>query len=146
MKRTFSISKLDTKEILLIAQSLLLGSTILGRSVLWFTSPETILKDSPFYLALNEIMPIWLWGLIIMVTGFLYTMSALFVTSMEENSKYYFFIFVGGLTSSIFYFVMTSAGLYNNLNWLTPFNFLILTAWTGVTSFVGGAELYGRRK
>ncbi|MDW4263580.1 hypothetical protein QI085_10985, partial [Staphylococcus saprophyticus] len=95
MKRTFSISKLDTKEILLITQSLLLGSTIFGRGVLWFTSPETILKDSSFYLALNEIMPIWLWGLIIMVTGFLYTMSALFVTSMEENSKYYFFIFVG---------------------------------------------------
>lgn len=146
MKRTFNISKLDTKEIILIAQSFLLGLTITGRGVLWFTSPDAIIKDSPFYLALHEIMPIWLWGLIIMVTGIIYTMSALFVTSMEHNNKYYWFIFIGGITSSIFYFVMTSAGMYNNLNWLTPFNFLVLTAWTGVTAFIGGAEIYARRK
>lgn len=146
MRKSFNISKLDTKEILLITQSLMVGLTIIGRGVLWFTSQESVLSDSPFYLALHEIMPIWLWGLILIVTGLIYTMSALFVTSMETNNKYYWFVFVGGLTSSLFFFIMTSAGMYNNLNWLTPYNFLVLTAWTGVTAFIGGAEIYARRK
>lgn len=81
-----------------------------------------------------------------MVTGIVYTASALFVTTMEHSIKYHMFTFIGGGTSSVFYFIMTSAGMYNNLNWLTPFNFLILTVWTGVLAFVGGAEIYARRK
>lgn len=141
-----SVDKLETKEIILILQSILLGATITGRGVLWFTRPESVLHDSPFYLALHEIMPIWLWGLIVMVTGIIYTSSALFVTSMEHSIKYHLVSFVGGGTSAIFYFIMTSAGMYNNLNWLTPFNFLILTVWTGVLAFIGGAEIYARRK
>lgn len=141
-----SVDKLETKEIILILQSILLGATITGRGVLWFTRPESVLHDSPFYLALHEIMPIWLWGLIVMVTGIIYTSSALFVTSMDYSIKYHLVSFIGGGTSSIFYFIMTSAGMYNNLNWLTPFNFLILTVWTGVLAFIGGAEIYARRK
>ncbi|MFQ3843061.1 hypothetical protein AABD41_15170 [Staphylococcus pseudoxylosus] len=146
MKKMLSVDKLETKEIILILQSILLGATITGRGVLWFTRQETVLHDSPFYLALHEIMPIWLWGLIVMVTGIIYTSSALFVTSMEHSIKYHLVSFIGGGTSSIFYFVMTSAGMYNNLNWLTPFNFLVLTVWTGVLAFIGGAEIYARRK
>ncbi|PHK50804.1 hypothetical protein [Staphylococcus edaphicus] len=146
MKKMLSVDKLETKEIILILQSILLGATITGRGVLWFTRPESVLHDSPFYLALHEIMPIWLWGLIVMVTGIIYTSSALFVTSMEHSIKYHLVSFVGGGTSAIFYFIMTSAGMYNNLNWLTPFNFLILTVWTGVLAFIGGAEIYARRK
>ena len=146
MKKILSVDKLETKEIILILQSILLGATITGRGVLWFTSQETVLSDSPFYAALHQIMPIWLWGLIIMITGIVYAASALFVTTMDHSTKYHMFTFIGGGTSSVFYFIMTSAGMYNNLNWLTPFNFLILTVWTGVLAFVGGAEIYARRK
>ena len=53
MKKILSVDKLETKEILLILQSILLGASITGRGVLWFTSTETILKDLPFYLVLN---------------------------------------------------------------------------------------------
>lgn len=146
MKKVFNISKLDTKEILLITQSLLLGVTIAGRGLFWFVSQERVLNDSEFYLALHKVMPIWIWGFIILVTGIIYTAGALYVTSMEQNNKYLWFSFIGGGTSSVFYFIMASAGMYNSLNWLTPFNFLILTVWTGMAAFIGGAEIYARRK
>lgn len=146
MKKHFNINKLDTKEILLITQSLLLGVTIAGRGFFWFVNQERVLNDSEFYVALHEVMPIWLWGFVILVTGIVYTIGAMYVTSMEQNNKYHWFSFIGGGTSSGFYFIMASAGMYNSLNWLTPYNFLILTVWTGVVAFVGGAEIYARRK
>lgn len=146
MNKLFNIDKLDTKEILLIAHNLLLGATITGRGVLWFTAQEVVLRDSPFYLALHNVMPIWVWGLIVMVTGFIYLVSTLYVTSMDVSLKYHYYACVGGLSSSVFYFFMVVASLNNNLNWLTPYNFLILTVWTGIVGFIGGAEIYARRK
>ena len=146
MRKVFNFDKLDTKEIYLIANNLLLGTTITGRGVLWFASQTAVINDSPFYLALHNVMPIWVWGLIVMITGAIFTSSAFHVTSMDVSLKYYWLSCVGGLSSSVFYFFMLVASLNNNLNWLTPFNFLILTVWTGVIGFVSGAEIYARRK
>lgn len=146
MKRIFNIDKLDTREILLIAHNLLLGATVTGRGVMWFTAQEMVLRDSPFYVALHTVMPIWVWGLIAMVTGLILLLSVFHVTSMEVSLKYYYYSCVGGLSSSVFYFFMVAASLNNNINWLTPYNFLILTVWTGIVGFIGGAEIYARRK
>lgn len=146
MNKLFNIDKLETKEILLIANNLLLGATIAGRGVLWFTSQEVVLSDSPFYLALHNVMPIWVWGLIVMITGFIFLVSTFYITSMDVSLKYHYYACFGGLSSSVFYFFMVVASLNNNLNWLTPYNFLILTVWTGIIGFIGGAEIYARRK
>lgn len=146
MNKKFNFDKLEIKEIKLIANNLLLGATIAGRGVLWFTAQSIVLNDSPFYMALHNVMPIWVWGLIVMITGGIFTSSAFHVTSMEVSLKYYWLSCIGGVSSSVFYFFMLVASLNNNLNWLTPFNFLILTVWTGVIGFVSGAEIYARRK
>ncbi|MFC6402979.1 hypothetical protein ACFP67_14290 [Mammaliicoccus sciuri] len=146
MNKKFNFDKLEIKEIKLIANNLLLGATITGRGVLWFTAQSIVLNDSPFYMALHNVMPIWVWGLIVMITGGIFTSSAFHVTSMEVSLKYYWLSCFGGVSSSVFYFFMLVASLNNNLNWLTPFNFLILTVWTGVIGFVSGAEIYARRK
>ncbi|MCC2087877.1 hypothetical protein KRP69_01490 [Mammaliicoccus sciuri] len=146
MKRIFNTDKLDTREILLIANNLLLGATVTGRGVMWFTAQEFVLNDSHFYVALHTVMPIWIWGLIAIVTGFSLLLSAFHVTSMEVSTKYYYYSCIGGLSSSVFYFFMVVASLNNAINWLTPYNFLLLTVWTGVVGFIGGAEIYARRK
>lgn len=146
MKKIINIDKLDTKEILLIAHNLLLGATVLGRGVMWFTAQEMVLRDSPFYVALHTVMPIWVWGLIAMVTGLVLLLSAFHVTSMEISLKHSYYSCIGGLSSSIFYFFMVVASLNNAINWVTPYNFLLLTVWTGVVGFLGGAEIYARRK
>lgn len=146
MKQLFNIDKLDTKEIQLIAHNLLLGATVTGRGVLWFTAQELVLRDSPLYAALHTVMPIWVWGLIAMVTGLILLLSSFHVTSMETSLKYYYYSCIGGLSSSVFYFFMVVASLNNAINWLTPYNFLLLTVWTGIVGFIGGAEIYARRK
>ena len=146
MKKIINIDKLDTKEILLIAHNLLLGATVLGRGVMWFTAQELVLRDSPLYAALHTVMPIWVWGLIAIVTGLILLLSVFHVTSMGISLRYSYYSCIGGLSSSLFYFFMVVASLNNNINWLTPYNFLILTVWTGVVGFIGGAEIYARRK
>ena len=52
---------------------------------------------------------------------------------------------IGGLGSAIIHFLMSSAAVYNALNWLTPAQMIIMTAWLGFVGFLGGLGIYGRR-
>ncbi|MDH9616852.1 hypothetical protein PZN53_09955 [Staphylococcus pettenkoferi] len=146
MKQRFNLGRLNTFEVLLITHTILFSSNIIGRGLFWFVRQDTVLNDSPLYGKLHEVMPIWVWGLILMITGLIYLTSAFHITSMKENNRYYWLSFIGAGSSAIFYFIMLSASIYNNINWLSPYNFLITSVWTTIVAFVGGAELYGKRK
>lgn len=146
MKNIFNITNLTGIEIYLIAHQLFLGFLVFGRGLFWFVNQESILHDSKFYVALHSAMPIWLWGLVIMITGFFIIVSAFYVPFINENNKFYIYSFVGTTSSFIFFFIMLTASIGHNLNWLTPFNLFIQTTWLFILSFVSGWKLYERRK
>lgn len=52
---------------------------------------------------------------------------------------------IGGLGSAIIHFLMSSASVYNAINWITPAQFIAITAWLGFVGFLGGLGIYGRR-
>lgn len=116
------------------------------RGGFWTKEQDDVLGDSDFYLALHHIMPIWFWGIIVMIAGLIVMVSSIFLSSSDKNTNFSKIITVGGFMSAILYFLMTSASIYNSINWLTTVHMGLMSATGMVASFVGGADLYARRR
>ncbi|MDU0429220.1 hypothetical protein QVA60_01800 [Staphylococcus chromogenes] len=123
-----------------------LGSFTFVRAFFWSVSQDSVINDSQFYTKLHEVMPIWLWGVLLMIGSFALILSAFFIPSEKMNNICNWLLLIGGLTTSIMYFLMTSASIFNAINWLTWAQFAVLTVVCGAVAFVGGATLYARRK
>ena len=122
-----------------------LGVFVDIRGLYWFVSPENVIKESAFYQALNDVMPIWIWGLLLLVFGTCLILSSLLFGKRSINNCSNHFMLIGGLGSAIIHFLMSSAAVYNALNWLTPAQFIVITAWLGFVGFLGGLGIYERR-
>lgn len=137
------MNKLSLPEI--ISSTLLFGLGVfsLWRGLFFAVEQEAVLKDSEFYKALHQVMPIWIWG-VLMIISSLFLIGASWLMP-RRNILFHWALFLGGMTCSFMYLMMTSAGLFNAINWLTPMQFATLSAICGVVAFFGGAEIYGRR-
>ncbi|AID01513.1 hypothetical protein BE24_05250 [Staphylococcus xylosus] len=122
-----------------------LGVFVDIRGMYWFVNQESVLNESEFYKALHEVMPIWLWGLLLLIFGTSLILSSLFFGKRSINNVSNYFMLIGGTGSAIIHFLMASAGIYNAINWLTPAQFVVMTAWLGFVGFMGGVDIYGRR-
>ncbi|WP_145232894.1 hypothetical protein [Staphylococcus arlettae] len=122
-----------------------LGVFVDIRGVYWLISQEKVINESDFYRALNEVMPIWIWGLLLLVFGTCLILSSLLFGERSINNCSSHFMLIGGLGSAIIHFLMSSAAVYNALNWLTPAQLIAITAWLGFVGFLGGLGIYGRR-
>ncbi|MDK7115683.1 hypothetical protein QP401_11360 [Staphylococcus pettenkoferi] len=122
-----------------------LGVFVDIRGFYWFISPERVIEESAFYQALNDVMPIWIWGLLLLVFGTCLILSSLFFGKRSVNNISNYFMLIGGLGSSIIHFLMSSAAVYNAINWITPAQLIAITAWLGFVGFLGGLGIYGRK-
>ncbi|WP_260842290.1 hypothetical protein [Staphylococcus pettenkoferi] len=122
-----------------------LGVFVDIRGFYWFISPERVIEESAFYQALNDVMPIWIWGLLLLIFGTCLILSSLFFGKRSVNNVSNYFMLIGGLGSSIIHFLMSSAAVYNAINWITPAQLIAITAWLGFVGFLGGLGIYGRK-
>lgn len=116
------------------------------RGFFWVKEQDDVLDDSSFYLALHHIMPIWIWGIVVILAGVIVMVAAIFVSYSDQNDKFSKTILVGGFMSATLYFLMTSASIYHSINWLTTIHMGLMSATGFVVSYIGGADLYARRK
>ncbi|OEK54280.1 hypothetical protein ASS95_07005 [Staphylococcus equorum] len=122
-----------------------LGVFVDIRGFYWTVRQDAVLKESEFYQTLHEVMPIWIWGVLLLVFGTSLMLASLFFGKRSVNNISNYFMLVGGVGSAIIHFLMASAGVYNSINWLTPAQFVAMTAWLGFVGFLGGLGIYGRR-
>ncbi|RIO07700.1 hypothetical protein [Mammaliicoccus sciuri] len=130
----------------MISSTLLFGLGVfsLWRGLFFAIEQEAVLSDSEFYKALHQVMPIWVWGILMAISSLFLIYSSWLMP--RRNRLFHWSLFLGGVTCSFMYLMMTSAGLFNAINWLTPMQFATLSAVCGVIAFFGGAEIYARRK
>ncbi|MDW3933621.1 hypothetical protein [Staphylococcus saprophyticus] len=140
------MKKLEFIEMLVFVLIFGWGTYMFGRGFFWSKEQETVLSDSPFYLALHQIMPIWVWGIVAMFFSLVLMTSAFFIPKQKINNVCNYLLVIGGLGSAILYFLMTSASIYHSINWLATAQFSIITVVCGLLAFIGGADIYGRRK
>lgn len=124
---------------------LALGIFISVRGLYWTIQQENVLSESDFYSALHTVMPIWLWGILLLFFGVALVLSSTFYGQNSENNISLKLLLFGGAGGAITHFVMSSAALFNAINWLTPVQFLVVAGLLGFLSFVAGVELYDRR-
>ena len=122
-----------------------LGVFVDIRGFYWFVNQESVIHESDFYSALHEVMPIWLWGFILLIFGSCLLIASIFFGKRSVNNITNYFMLIGGTGSAIIHFLMASASIYNAINWLTPAQFIAMTAWLGFVGFIGGVDIYGRR-
>ncbi|WP_312608654.1 hypothetical protein [Mammaliicoccus sciuri] len=138
------MNKLSLPE--MISSTLLFGLGVfsLWRGLFFAIRQETVLNDSDFYKALHQVMPIWVWGILMAISSLFLIYSSWLIP--KRNNLFHWTLLVGGSMCSFIYLLMTSASLFNAINWLTPMQFATLSAICGVVAFFGGAEIYARRK
>jgi len=122
-----------------------LGVFVDIRGVYWLISQEKVINESDFYRALNEVMPVWIWGLLLIIFGTCLIFSSLFFGKRSVNNVSNYFMLIGGTGGAIIHFLLASAGMYNTINWITPAQFISMTAWLGFVGFLGGLGIYGRK-
>lgn len=121
-----------------------LGAFTFVRGFFFTKEQEKVLGDSDFYIALHHIMPIWVWGIIIMAFSLLLMIATFFLPRQKTSNVCNYLLVIGGFGCAILYFLMTSASIYNAINWLSTIQFSILSAVCFVVGFIGGADIYDR--
>lgn len=127
--------------------------TILGlslvsfvRGAFWTIQQSRVISDSEFYMKLHEIMPIFIWGILLVVSSTVLMLSAIALPKQSYNNMCNWLLCAGGLFNAVMYFLMTSASIFNSINWLTWVQFAVFTVIFASLSFVGGANIYERRR
>ncbi|EGQ3673316.1 hypothetical protein I0611_001350 [Staphylococcus pseudintermedius] len=123
-----------------------LGAFTFVRALFWSYEQDQVVNNSEFYLKLHEVMPIWLWGVMLMIASIILMLSVFFLPKQPYNNVCNYLLLFGGFSTAIMYFLMTSASIFNAINWLTWAQFAVLTVVCGAIGFLGGAAIYERRQ
>lgn len=141
-----NMKQLNLTETLAVVLLFSHGFRITWRGIFWVKEQESVLNDSPFYVALDHLMHIWIWGIILILCGLITISSSIFVTSYRYNNICATLLFISGLGSFIAYMFLTSGSIYHSINWLTTVQMAIMAGTSFVLCFVGGVSLFGKRK
>ncbi|MGF0029286.1 hypothetical protein ACQRBQ_01365 [Staphylococcus pasteuri] len=113
------------------------GILMFERGFFWAKEQEDVLDDSQFYIALHNIMPIWVWGILGMVFSLMLIIAPFFLPKREMNNVFNYLILIGGAGNGLFYFLMTLASIFHAINWLTPLQFSTLAVVNIMVSVLG---------
>ncbi|WP_145430667.1 hypothetical protein [Staphylococcus haemolyticus] len=121
------------------------GLLMFERGFFWAKEQSTVLSDSDFYIALHQVMPIWLWGVLGMIFSLFIVLAPVFLPKQQVSNKFNFLLILGGSGNAIYYFLLTSASIFNSINWLTPVQFATLAMINALIAFNGGADVARKR-
>lgn len=121
------------------------GLLMFERGFFWSKEQNTVLKDSEFYQALHEVMPIWMWGVLGMIFSLFIILAPVFLPKQQVSNKFNFLLILGGTGNAIYYFLLTSASIFNAINWLSPVQFATLAIINALIAFNGGADVARKR-
>lgn len=121
------------------------GLLMFERGFFWTKEQETVLSDSDFYLMLHQVMPIWTWGVLGMVFSLFIILAPIFLPKQQVSNKFNFLLILGGTSNTIYYFLLTSASIFNAINWLSPLQFATLAIINALIAFNGGADVARKR-
>lgn len=122
-----------------------IGLLMFERGFFWLKEQEDVLDDSQFYMALHNIMPIWVWGVLGMIFSLMLIIAPFFLPKQRINNTFNYLIMIGGAGNGLFYFLMTSASIFHAINWLTPLQFATLAALNFIIFVFGVVGIVRKR-
>ncbi|MDK4092898.1 hypothetical protein O0F75_10090, partial [Staphylococcus pseudintermedius] len=78
-----------------------LGAFTFVRALFWSYEQNEVINDSEFYTKLNEVMPIWLWGVLLMIASLILMLSVFFLPKQPYNNVCNYLLMFGGFSTAI---------------------------------------------
>src|SRR5699024_1681379 len=128
----------------IIASIMLLGSGLLTaeRGLFWVVETDESMVDSNVYTTWSYVMRFWSWGLVFAIGGTLIILASWRLPNRDTAISFAWLLLIGGLVSSVAYFIITIAGFGNAANWLTPVQYITLSGMNGMLAFLGGLRVW----
>lgn len=113
---------LSKTERLLVPCLFVFGSIVGSRGFYWIVNGDAARNDSPFYRTLDNVFPLWVWGIPFVIAGLMFFLASVFVVSLNTKKTFDIFLTIGSLISAISFtlLALASTGDGNAVNWLTP--------------------------
>lgn len=113
---------LSKTERLLVPCLFVFGAIVGSRGFYWIVNGDAAKNDSPFYRTLDNVFPLWVWGIPFVIAGLMFFLASVFVVSLNTKKTFDIFLTIGSLISAISFtlLALASAGDGNAVNWLTP--------------------------
>lgn len=127
----------------IIASLMLFGSGMLTieRGVFWIVEKDDSMFDSSLYTTLGSVLPLWVWGGMFTVSGLFVILASWRLPKRETAISFAWYLLIGGLGSSVAYFIITIAGFGSATNWLSPVQYITLSGMNGMLAFLGGIRI-----
>ena len=127
-----------------IASIMLFGSGLLTfeRGIFWIIETEESMFDSSLYTTLSYVVPLWAWGVLFALSGLMVIGASWKLPKRDTAISFAYFLLIGGLGSSVAYFIITIAGFGSATNWLTPVQYITLSGMNGMLAFLGGLRVW----
>lgn len=122
-----------------------LGLIAIDRGFYWFILFASVVDESPLYVALHKLLPIWCWGLMLILFGTCLILAAVFYPKNLINNKSSNMMVIGGVGTGIIHFLMMSATISNSSGWFFPIQYCILATLFFYIAFIGGSERVRKR-
>ncbi len=116
---------------------LCVGTMSIERGVYWTSQAEEAVDDSPLYQNMHEIVSLFFWGIPFALSGICLILALIAYSWRRVNNWYSILTIAGGFTSSVFFGILTLAGMYDALNWLSPLTFLTIAVCSGYAGMMG---------
>lgn len=121
-----------------------LGLFHCARGLFWLLADENTQHDSPLYTGLSSIMPLNIWGFLLLIGGLAFMFASWKLPKHQVSNAPYVFLLIGGLSSSVVYFAIATIGYSNAANWLVPSQLIVLSGVGGMLAFFGGMTVWQR--
>ena len=109
----------------------------MARGSFFIFASETQVDKSPLYSSINEIIPLSIWGIPFFIGGLCLAIAAMALPYRNINKVYSITLILGGIVCSVFFFVITLAGISDSLNWMSPLIYFLTTLTCGGYAYFG---------
>lgn len=141
VERECTQDRLSMSETIASASLAILGLLTTLRGFAWILRYDNP-SDVELYASLISVAPLYIWGSIFAVGGILLSLSSWFLPRRDVRQRFAFSLFMGGLTSSVTYFIVAIAAFNNAATWFLPSQMIVLALYGGILAFFGGMQLW----
>lgn len=131
------IHRMTEMEYINVISLLFIGTIGMARGSFFIFASETQVDKSPLYSSINEIIPLSIWGISFFIGGLCLAIAAMALPYRNINKVYSITLILGGIICSVFFFVITLAGISDSLNWMSPLIYFLTTLTCGGYAYFG---------
>lgn len=124
---------------------IILGLIVGVRGAYWVTNYKFAVHESPFYEALDQVAPLYIWGVPFLIGGIFLIIASTRIINQSTKKAFDIYITIGGTISGFSFLIIAMASINNSLNWMTPAQNVCFAVGFFTLSIIGIGSLWKNR-